>query len=100
MCVLNEYSSACAWQQLDNQICFGQSTFWQSDCFKTLRLLEICRTPSPRLVECTTSLGRTLSYIFPGCATSKQQCLHSSAESEIIALDAGLRTDGLPALQF
>ena len=37
-------------------------------------------------------------YQSVGCAKIKRQYLHSSTESEIISLDAGLRTDGLLTL--
>ena len=35
-----------------------------------------------------------------GCARNEQSVSHSSAESEVISLDAGLRMDGLPALDL
>ena len=35
-----------------------------------------------------------------GCARSKTSAHHSSTESEMISLDAVLRMDGLPALDF
>ena len=35
-----------------------------------------------------------------GRVTSKRQFFHSSAESEIISLDAGVRIEELPANQF
>ena len=42
------------------------------------------------------------SYIFPISWMCKKQTSvsHSSTESEIISLDAGLRLDGIPALVF
>ena len=35
-----------------------------------------------------------------GCVRNKFQFSHSSTESEIISLDAGLGMDGIPALDF
>ena len=35
-----------------------------------------------------------------GCVRNKLQFSHSSTESEIISLDAGLRMDGIPALDL
>ena len=70
------------------------------DCFKTQILQEILRTWK------STSNG-TLSVF--GCHTfvpnswmcKKQTSVsHSSTESEIISLDAGLRLDGIPALDL
>ena len=35
-----------------------------------------------------------------GCGRNEQSVSHSSTESEVISLDAGLRMDGLPALDL
>ena len=70
------------------------------DCFKTPILREILR------IQKSTS-GGTLcifgSHTFvPTSWMCKKQAAvsHSSTESEIISLDAGLRLDGLPALEL
>ena len=70
------------------------------DGSKLFQLQVMCKTPSQRLealgvVSDLIRLGR-----FHGCVRSNQQCPHSSAESEIISLDADGRTDGMPALYF
>ena len=41
-------------------------------------------------------------HLFPsvGCVRNKHAVSHSSTESEIISLDAGLRLDGIPALDL
>ena len=42
----------------------------------------------------------TRSFQAVGCVRSKTSVSHSSTESEIISLDAGLRLDGIPALDL
>ena len=67
------------------------------DCFKTPILQEILRTQNPLLEEHYTFGGHTFVPISWMC--KKQTSVsHSSKESEIISLDAGLRLDGIPAL--
>ena len=70
------------------------------DCFKTPVLQEILRTQK-------SASGGTLCFIgshtfVPISWTCKKQTSvsHSSTESEIISLDAGLRMDGKPALDL
>ena len=68
------------------------------DCFKTPILQEILR-----FFKCTSGGALRIfwkSYIFPISWMCKKQTSvsHSSTESEIISLDAGLRLDGIPAL--
>ena len=70
------------------------------DCSKLFQLQVMCKTPSQRL-EALGVVSDLISLCrFHGCVRSNQQCPHSSAESEIIPLDAGGRTDGMPALYF
>ena len=45
-------------------------------------------------------LDHVRSFQLHGCSKKQTTVFHSSAESEIISPDAGLRIDGLPALQF
>ena len=61
-----------------------------------LHLHVTCEIQNQRQEVCCAYLDHTL---VPIC--KKQTAVsHSSAESEIVSLDAGLRMDGLPALQF
>ena len=70
------------------------------DCFKTLILQEILRIQNPLLEEhCAFSGSHTIVPLSWMC--KKQTSVsHSSTESEIISLDAGLRMDGIPALDL
>ena len=70
------------------------------NCFKTLILREILRIQNPLLEEHCAFLE--VIYLFPISWMCKKQTSvsHSSTESEIISLDAGLRLDGLPALEL
>ena len=70
------------------------------DCFKTLILQEILKIQNPLLEEhCAFSEVHTFVPISWMC--KKQTSVsHSSTESEIISLDAGLRLDGIPALDL
>ena len=70
------------------------------DCFKTPILREILRTQNLLLVEhCAFFESHTFVPISWMC--QKQTSVsHSSTESEIISLDAGLRLDGIPALDL
>ena len=69
------------------------------DCFKTPILQEILRIQNLLLVEHCVFF---LEVIVPISRMCKKQTAvsHSSTESEIISLDAGLRLDGLPALEL
>ena len=84
------------------QFCFVDNT--PDECslgfFKTHLLLATSRTPSLLLVVCYAYFGsRTFVPITWMC--KKQTAVsHSSAETEVISLDAGLRMEGLPALMF
>ena len=69
-------------------------------CFKILTLLVILRTQNqPQEVSC---VFLEVEHLFQsvGCARNRPLSSHSSTESEIISLDAGLRMDGLPALDL
>ena len=68
--------------------------------FKTPLLRDILRTQNPPLEEhCAFLEGHTFVPISWMC--KKQTSVsHSSTESEIISLDAGLRLDGFPHLIY
>ena len=69
------------------------------DCSKTLILQEILRIQNPLRVEHCVFGNQTFVPISWMC--KKQTSVsHSSTESEIISLDAGLRLDGIPALDL
>ena len=70
------------------------------DCFKTPILQQILRTQNPLLEEHGAS--SEVIHLFPISWMCKKQTSvsHSSTESEIISLDAGLRLDGIPALDL
>ena len=75
------------WETLPN------SADW--DCFKTPTLQEIVRIQNP-LLEDHCAFLEVIAPIRWMC--KKQTAVsHSSTESEIISLDAGLRMDGIPA---
>ena len=77
------------WESLQNNADWG--------CFKTPILQEILRIQNPRQVELCVFESHTFVPISWMC--KKQTSVsHSSTESEIISLDAGLRLDGIPAL--
>ena len=69
------------------------------DCFKTPILREILRIQNPLLEEHCIFGSHTFVPISWMC--KKQTSVsHSSTESEIISLDAGLRLDWVPALDL
>ena len=70
------------------------------DCFKILTLQEILRTQNPLLEEHCAFLE--VIHLFQKSWMCKKQTSvsHSSTESQIISLDAGLRLDGIPALDL
>ena len=86
------------------------------DCLKTLILREILRIQNPLLEDSEfagdledskSTSGGTLCIFgsrtfVPVSGLCKKQTAvsHSSTESEIISLDAGLRLDGIPALDL
>ena len=67
------------------------------DCSKTSILQEILRIQNLRQVGRYAFLEVIHLFQSVGCVRNK---LHSSTESEIISLDAGLRMDGIPALDI
>ena len=69
------------------------------DCFKTPILQEILRIQNLHQVEHCAFLEAIRLFQSVGCVRNKLQ-FHSSTESEIISLDAGLRLDGIPALDL
>ena len=69
------------------------------DCFKTLILQEILRIQNPLLEEHCVFGSHT--FVPASWMCKKQTSVsHTSTESEIISLDAGLRLDGIPALDL
>ena len=69
------------------------------DCFRTLILREILKIRNPLLEEHYAFLEVIHLFQEVGCARNKTSVSHSSTESEIISLVAGLRLDGLLALE-
>ena len=70
------------------------------DCFKTQILQEILRIQNLFRVEHCAFL-EVIHLFQSGWMCKKQTSVsHSSTESEIISLVAGLRLDGLPALEL
>ena len=67
---------------------------------KTQILLETLKTPNQLQEESFVSLEVEHLFLGVGCARNKSSVSHSSTESEIISLDAGLRMDGLLALDL
>ena len=141
-CVLKLFCNVCIWQELDDQMYYGQLILWHDpwpnrtglatkDCWgwsvvsiqpKTTWnsvMLEIIlknaslvcsKLPNlqvTRVRDSKSTSGGVLCVfgshtVVPISWTCKKQSAgsHSSAESETNSLDAGLRMDGLPALQF
>ena len=68
------------------------------DCFKTPILQEILKTQN-RLLEEHSAFWEVIHlFQLVRCVMKQTSVSHSSTESEIIFLDAGLRLDGIPAL--
>ena len=70
------------------------------DCFKTLTSREISKIQNPLLEE---HCAFWKSYICSNKLDVQEtdfSFTHSSAEAEVISLDAGLRVDGIPALDL
>ena len=66
------------------------------DCFKNPILQETSRIQNPLSTSC---VSRSHTFVPISWMCKKQTSdSHSSTESEIISLDAGLRLDGIPAL--
>ena len=70
------------------------------DCFKTPILQEILRIQNPLLEERCAFLEVIRLFQSVGMCKKQTSLSHSSTESEIISLDAGLRLDGIPALDL
>ena len=69
------------------------------DCFKT-PILQGDLEDSKSLLE-ELCFFEVIHFVPMSCMCKKQTSVsHSSTESEIISLDAGLRLDGIPALDF
>ena len=75
------------------------NTDW--NCFKTPTLQEISRTQNLHKVEhCTIFFGSHTFVPISWMCEKQTSVSHCSTESEIKSLDAGLRLDGIPALDF
>ena len=70
------------------------------DCFKTPILWEILRTQNLLRVEHWGGFGSHTFVPISWMCKKQTSVSHSSTESEIISLDAGLRLDGIPALDL
>ena len=80
------------WETLQN------SADW--DCFKTPTLREILRNRNLRQVELCAFLEVIQLVPISWMCKKQTSVSHSSTESEIISWDAGLRMDGIPALDL
>ena len=69
------------------------------DCFKTLTSREILRVQNLRQVEHCVFL-EVIHLVQCWMCKKQTSVSHSSTESEIISLDAGLMSDGIPALDL
>ena len=70
------------------------------DCFKALISRKILKMRNPLLEEHCAFFG-SHTFVPVSWMCKKQTAVsHSSTESEIISFDAGLRLDGLPALEL
>ena len=70
------------------------------DCFKTPILQEILRIQSLHQVEHLCIFGSHTFVPISWMCKKQTSVSHSSTESEIISLDAGLRLDGIPAFDL
>ena len=68
------------------------------DCFRTLILPETLKTRNRFQEEMCAYFEVTRSFQQVGCARNRIQFHTVSTEAEVISLDAGLRMDGIPAL--
>ena len=82
-------NSIAIWETLPN------NADW--DCFKTPILQEILRVQNLHWVDV---LGSHTFVPISWMCKKQTSVSHSSTESEIISLDAGLRLDGIPALDL
>ena len=70
------------------------------DCCKTPILQETMKTQNLHQVEHCAFFGSHMFVPISWMCKKQTSVLHSSTEAEIISLDAGLRMDGVPALDF
>ena len=68
------------------------------DCFKTLTSREILKIRNPFLAEHCAFFGSHTFVPISWMCKKQTSVSHSSTESEIISLDAGLRLDGVTSL--
>ena len=70
------------------------------DCFRTLTLREILKIQNPLREEHCAFVGSHTFVPISWMCEKQTSVSHSSTESEITSLDAGLRLDGIPALDL
>ena len=70
------------------------------DCFKTPILQEILKNQKSTLNGTLCVFGSHTFVPISWMCKNQTSVSHSSTESEIISLDAGLRSDGIPALDL
>ena len=68
------------------------------DSLKTLTLREILKIRNPLLDEHCAFFGSHTFVLISGMCKKQTSVSHSPTECEIMSLDAGLRLDGIPAL--
>ena len=85
-------NSIVMWETLPN------NADW--DCFKTQILQGILRIRHQLRVEHLCIFGSDTSVPISWMCKKQTSVSHSSTESEIISSDAGLRLDGIPALDL
>ena len=69
------------------------------DCFKTQILPETLKTPSRHREACLCVFGEGRTFVPMSWMCKKQTAVsHSSSDSGVKSLDAGLGMDGIPAL--
>ena len=66
------------------------------ECFRTLTWPEILKTQNRILCI----FGSHMFVLISWMSKKQTSVSHSSTESEIVSLDAGLRVDGVPALDL
>ena len=71
------------------------------DCFKTVILQEISKTQNQHQEKLILCIFGIHTFVPTSWMCKKQTSVsHSSTKAEIISLDAGLRMDGIPALDL
>ena len=70
------------------------------DCFKILILQETLKTQNQHQVDSCAFFGRQAFVPISWMCKKQTSVSHSSSEAEFLSLDAGLRMDGIPALDL